>query len=218
MSHDVVDAFANEWGFIKTRTHIVNSVPEVKAFTDHIANVGQWEGEPVEGFVVRTHVCSPPTSCHDSKSSVEEKGKSPYSSGSSFFFKVKFDEPYMMYRDWREVTKMLLSQHSKGQPLSPATLPKGKMRRSETMQYVKWVIHEIQRDERVFDGYTKGHGIVRARERFLKWFVEQGMKVGSEKEGMDKNTAEGKVTGGEQGAKVIIVPIAIPGCGETRSS
>jgi len=214
MSHDIVDAFADEWGFIKTRTHIVNSIPEVKAFTDHIANVGQWEGEPVEGFVVRTHVCSPPTSCHDTKSSVEGEGKSPYSPGSSFFFKVKFDEPYMMYRDWREVTKMLLTQHSKGQLLSPATLPKGKMRRSETKQYVKWVIREIQRDKKAFDGYAKGHGIVSTRERFLTWFAEQGLKLGSEL--TEESAEEGKVSGGEQGAKVIIVPIAIPGCGETR--
>ncbi len=55
--------------------------------------------------------------------------RSPYALGSSFFSKVKFDEPYMMYRDWREVTKMLLNKKA------PKTLPRGKMKRPETKLY-----------------------------------------------------------------------------------
>ena len=34
---------------------------------------------------------SPPTK--------DDTSPPPYADGSSFFFKVKFDEPYMMYRD-----------------------------------------------------------------------------------------------------------------------
>ena len=83
---------------------MLKTIPEVKAFTEEIGRKGSWNGEPLEGFVVRTHVTEPPTKGDKPPSA------SPYPPGSSFFFKVKFDEPYMMYRDWREVTKILLSK------------------------------------------------------------------------------------------------------------
>ncbi|XP_006456066.1 hypothetical protein AGABI2DRAFT_210807 [Agaricus bisporus var. bisporus H97] len=200
MPHKVVDSFAEEWGFVKTRTHVVSSIEEVREFTSHIGEVGEWEGEAVEGFVVRTHVT-------DSRSSSDKaaRGELPYAPGSSFFFKIKFDEPYMMYRDWREVTKKLLS--TKG-PLVAASLPKGKMKREETKVYVKWVIQEIQKNRKQFDGYTKGHGIIATRERFLEWYEKQKTS-GKVEEGGDKTS----VTPAH--GKVIIVPVAIPGCGKT---
>lgn len=204
MSHEIVDSFAEEWGFIKTKTHILNSIPQVREFTSHIAEIGEWEGEAVEGFVVRTHVTEPPTESRGSKTRIS-KGQSPYSPGSSFFFKVKFDEPYMMYRDWREVTKKLLS--TKG-PLTPSILPKGKMKRKETKVYVNWVIGEIKKNRKQFDGYTKGHGIIATRERFLKWY-EEGKAKGEVKEESDDE----KPSVGVKGRMVIILPVAVPGCG-----
>lgn len=88
-----VDAFAEEWGFITTKSLVMDSIPEVKAFTDEISKTGMWKGEAIEGFVVRTHVVDPPKR-------VSAESASPYAAGSTFFFKVKFDEPYLMYRDW----------------------------------------------------------------------------------------------------------------------
>jgi tRNA ligase len=131
----------------------------------------------------------------------------------------------MMYRDWREVTKKLLS--SKG-PLSTSILPKGKMKRKETKVYVKWVVGEIIRNRKAFDGFTKGHGIIATRERFLKWYKEQQegalgggggeelAKLEAESEEMEKGKGFGTEGEGEVevGGKVIIMPIAIPGCGE----
>lgn len=204
MPHEIVDAFAEEWGFIKTRTHTVNSIAEVRDFTSHIADAGEWDGEAVEGFVVRTHVTEPPIEGRGKSKAAT--GQSPYAPGSSFFFKVKFDEPYMMYRDWREVTKKLLSTNG---PLVPSILPKSKMQRKETKVYVKWVIGEIKKSRKQFEGYTKGRGIIATRERFLKWYEEQQQK-GELKEESD----EEKLAGGKNNGKVIIVPVAIPGCGE----
>jgi tRNA ligase len=126
-SNAIVDEFAREWGFIVTASYELPSVSEVKAFTEEIGRSGKWNGEALEGFVVRTTVSLPPT-----KGSAPADA-SPYSPGSSFFFKVKFDEPYMMYRDWREITKSLLS---KGESAKP---PKNKMARPETKTYVAWV-------------------------------------------------------------------------------
>lgn len=151
MPPSIVDAFAEEWGFIVTASTVLNTIPEVKAFTEEVSKTGQWQGEALEGFVVRTTVSEPPTGGKSKDNT--GPGASPYAAGSSFFFKVKFDEPYMMYRDWREVTKVLLS--TKG-PLSEAKIPKSKMKRAETNAYVAWVKGEIVQDRRQFDKYTQG--------------------------------------------------------------
>jgi tRNA ligase len=193
----VVDEFADEWGFIKTRTIVLSSIQEVRNFTTEVGETGKWEGEALEGFVVRTQVTEPPT---DGKHSVSLP---PYQPGSSFFFKVKFDEPYMMYRDWREVTKILLG--TKG-PLSDARLPKAKLKRPETKLYVKWVKAEIGLDRRPFENFNKGKGIIATRERFLEWTKTKEAKEAA----LDEGDSASHVTFG----KTIILPVAIPGVGE----
>jgi len=204
LSHDAVDAFADEWGFIKTLSTTLNSIAEVKSFTQEVGETGKWNGEAVEGFVVRTHVTEPPTEGRGSRGNADI---SPYAPGSSFFFKVKFDEPYMMYRDWREVTKSLLS--AKG-AMKESKIPKSKMKRPETRLYVRWVIQEIKNDPKSFDQFTKGKGIIATRERFLQWLA-------TEKGKNDLKGAKADTDGPEDSAKnfgkTIIVPVAIPGCG-----
>ena len=110
-----------------------------------------------------------------------------------------------MYRDWREVTKILLS--TKG-PMTPAALPKSKMERTETKLYVKWVIKEIRKDRASFNGYAKGKGIIATREKFLRLLKEKGadaLEFSNEVDKTDVATDEPR--------KTIIVPVAIPGCG-----
>ncbi|KAH8831120.1 RNA ligase-domain-containing protein [Flagelloscypha sp. PMI_526] len=136
MPSSIVDAFAEEWGFIKTQTVTLNSLAEVRRFRNDIERHKVWNGQAVEGFVVRTHI-SPPSS--DSDPLVEHM---PYRSGDDFFFKIKFDEPYMMYRDWREVTKALLSKYDKDpRSMTEAVVPKKKMERPETKveRFQKWL-------------------------------------------------------------------------------
>ncbi|KAF9039447.1 hypothetical protein BDZ89DRAFT_1100303 [Hymenopellis radicata] len=193
MPHDLIDSFAEEWGFIKTLSTTLNTIAEVRSFTQEVGEIGHWNGQAVEGFVVRTHVASP--------SAGKSSSKSPYSPGSTFFFKVKFDEPYMMYRDWREVTKKLLGQQG---PLIPSSLPKSKMQRPETKAYVKWVIEEIKRDRGQFKHYNEGQGIIATRERFLEWQKTQDIDCA-----LDFSYSRPCF------GKTIIVPVAIPGCGKT---
>jgi tRNA ligase len=193
---EIVDAFADEWGFLKTETLTLDTIPKVKAFTDEIAKTGKWKGEALEGFVVRTHIIDP----EPGLTSLDKRP--PYPPGSSFFFKVKFDEPYMMYRDWREVTKALLS--TKGS-LNDAKLPKSKMKRKETQVYLKWVKNEIHTNRSAFAGFAQGKGIIDTRERFLAWLnTEQG----------NKDLVSESPENAKEFGKTIIVPIAIPGCGE----
>ncbi|KZP05073.1 hypothetical protein FIBSPDRAFT_766407 [Athelia psychrophila] len=208
-----VDAFAREWGFIVTKSIELPTIEEVQRFTDEAGKTGSWNGEPIEGFVVRTHVVDPPPG-------EANKSATPYAPGSTFFFKVKFDEPYMMYRDWREVTKKLLSAKEKGQWHPTAgvtvTLPRKKMQRPETKLYVEWVKREIMRNPADFVDYTKGKGIIAARERFLKW-----METDESKKHIEEGNSLPPPMAGANGkeikefGKTIIVPIAIPGCGKT---
>ncbi|KAJ3873131.1 RNA ligase-domain-containing protein [Lentinula edodes] len=59
LPHSTIDEFASEWGFIKTESIVFNSIEEVQKFTDEVSKTQHWNGQAVEGFVVRTHVTTP---------------------------------------------------------------------------------------------------------------------------------------------------------------
>ncbi|KAL1742460.1 RNA ligase-domain-containing protein [Schizophyllum fasciatum] len=215
-----VDKFAAEWGFIRTLSTTVNTIAEVREFTHEVSKTGVWQGQPIEGFVVRTHVTAPPTKGEADASA------SPYAPGSSFFFKVKFDEPYMMYRDWREVTKGLLTARKKGNALSAKSVPKTKMRRAETRVYVGWVIQEIERNPQAFAQYMQSKGIIATRDMFLAWLKTPEGQKALEREmaqrpssPLQQQAKDGGAPAAPEGekefGKTIIVPVAIPGCGKT---
>jgi tRNA ligase len=147
--------------------------------------------------------------CQDAGVTKGRKNGSPYQDGSSFFFKVKFDEPYMMYRDWREVTKMLLSP--KG-AMNPRNLPKSKMKRPETKVYVNWVIEEFKRNPDAFKDYTKGKGIIATREKFLTWLKSDNGERGLA--AVEKRMKSASTSDVREYGKTVIVPVAIPGCGK----
>lgn len=81
-----VQEFAKEWGLRLTEYVTFNTHQEVMDFVDEVRNAGEYDNRAVEGFVVRSKVKK---------------------EGTTHFFKVKYDEPYLMYREWREITKRL---------------------------------------------------------------------------------------------------------------
>ena len=89
---ELVDAFADEWGFIKTPTKVLKGIQEVKDFTKTCSDTGEWDGEPVEGFVVRAYVAETPTSSKDGP---------PYQPGSSFFLFQGCAMRWTHYGDYR---------------------------------------------------------------------------------------------------------------------
>ena len=114
-----------------------------------------------------------------------------------------------MYRDWREVTRTLLA--SKGE-MNASSLPKSKMKRTETKVYVKWVIEEIKKDRASFNGFAKGKGIIATREKFLKFLeTKQGMEALDGVKNGNETITPAAAT--DKSYKTIIVPVAIPGCG-----
>ncbi|KAF8754605.1 RNA ligase [Rhizoctonia solani] len=203
LGNDEVVAFAEEWGFIATPAITFDTIEEVKKFTDSIAKTGTWHGEAVEGFVVRTAVSDRPPALVQAYRGTrgeritdkkEQSTPPPYSPGSTFFFKIKFEEPYLMYREWRELTKKMLAAENKGQ-LRAAQLPSHMLRRPETRAYHHWVEDQIRHNPKSLAGFNEGHGIIAARERFLEC-LENGIPYNGSH-------------------KTILVPVAIPGSGKT---
>ena len=107
----------------------------MKSFTDKCRPTGSYQGRPIEGFVIRGH----------SKTN-----------GHAFFFKVKYDNPYLMYREWRELTKGLLSGKSP------------RHRYDLTRLYEQWCREKIKSDPRLFEGYKHNKGIIKVRKLFLE--------------------------------------------------
>lgn len=103
-----VETFAIEWGFLPTRYILIDSLADVEKFCRSVAESGSWQGIPLEGFVVRTRV---PHGARVANGSAPVAP--PYQPGQVWFYKVKFDEPYLMYRDWRELTRRMLADKQK---------------------------------------------------------------------------------------------------------
>ncbi|KLT39031.1 hypothetical protein CC85DRAFT_288952 [Cutaneotrichosporon oleaginosum] len=215
-SPDDVAAFAEEFGFIPTKHITLTSVPEVKAFTDEVAKSGSWEGEMIEGFVVRATV----------KDTPKTASSPPYLPGAPFFFKVKFEEPYLLYRQFRETTRAMLPLLDKISPEKEADLWKkirSRTRRPEVGVYAEWCGRKMKEAPGLFKNYERG--VVRVREVFLKWIEGEGKAAWeSAKNGTWKaqsaiaaETAKAVKDASRAGLpkKWILVPVAVPGCGKT---
>lgn len=184
----------------------MTSTDDVKKFTDEIGETGKWKGHAIEGFVVRTKVAH--TSPKQGKDKISSsRDAPPYPPGSDFFFKIKFDEPYMTYRDWREITRTILAARKKG--IASPSVPKSKLRRPESFAYRTWVTKEIESDPNAFDKFSEGKGIIAARQRFLVWLETKEGQNHLRVQGSDHPTSSNTFDpGAETWDRCVIVPIA----------
>ncbi|OWZ44630.1 tRNA ligase [Cryptococcus neoformans] len=203
-----VAAFAKEFGFIQTKYIQLESLEQVRSFTADLAQSGTWEGEMIEGFVVRCTV----KSGQDGMS----QGAPPYHANSPFFFKVKFEEPYLLYRQFREITRVMLpllenTDSQKREEIWKKVRSRAK--RPEVKVYSTWVGEMMKKEPELFEDYNRG--VIRVRERFLKWAEEDGKKMWDDARAgkVDKEQRTGNRDGLPK--KWIVVPAAIPGCGKT---
>jgi tRNA ligase len=177
-----VHAFADEWGFRRTDFLVIETIEETKKFLEGIADTGAYNGRDIEGFVIR---CKARTD-----------GRSAYS---DWFFKYKFEEPYLMYRQWRECTKQLIAGKT----------PTYKKHIQITEEYLLYARRKLAENYLMARDYNLNHGIIKLRDDFLK---EKNLK------GSDIIRQEYTATGGpaqETKRDVILVPIATLGCGKT---
>jgi tRNA ligase len=179
---DQVQAFADEWGFKKTDFLVIEEIQEAKKFLDGVAETGSYNGRDVEGFVIRC------------KARQTSNG-----SYSDWFFKYKFEEPYLMYRQWRECTKAIIA----GKP------PKFKKHVRITEEYLLYARNKLSKNKHMAQQYAHNHGIIKLRDDFL---AEKNLK------GSDIIREEYAAFGGapeDVSRDIILVPIATIGCGKT---
>lgn len=118
------------------------------------------EGEPIEGWVIRS---------------------------GNMFVKYKYDAPYLIWREWREITKSYLKN---------GTFHNFKWRYPETEHYSEWVKKEIITNRHIFDGYLQDKCIIKIRELYLKeghLFTKHEI------------TEE----------RILVIPIGVPGVGKS---
>ncbi|KAL7948694.1 RNA ligase domain-containing protein [Trichoderma barbatum] len=179
---NLVQEFADQWGFIKTDLLMMEDPNEVKTFLDDVAKTGSYSGRDVEGFVIRCKMSHNPS-------------KMPYQ---DWFFKYKFEEPYLMYRQWRECTKAMISGKQ----------PKFKKHIKITEEYLMYAKRQLAADPNLSKLYNQNHGIIKLRDDFLAY---KNIK-GSDAANLD---ILDRVVMTEVTKNVILAPIATIGCGKT---
>ncbi|KAH6648229.1 RNA ligase-domain-containing protein [Truncatella angustata] len=179
---DHVQKFADDWGFRKVGLQVFDDMDTVRTFLEGVAETGAHEGRDVEGFVIRCQMSYDPQ-------------RTPYN---DWFWKYKFDEPYLMYRQWRECTKALIA----GRP------PKYKKHIKITEEYLLYARKRLAQDHQLGKLYNQNHGIIKLRDDFLAYKNMKGSDAANvENDGLDDGAL---VTD-----SVVIVPIATIGCGKT---
>ncbi|KAK9237032.1 RNA ligase-domain-containing protein [Lipomyces kononenkoae] len=209
---EAVCQFADYVGMIPTKYAVVEDVKQLRQFLEKCAETGSWDGRDVEGFVVRCQTTVPTSS-----------------GGSDYFFKYKFEEPYLMYRGWREVTKQLLAGH-------PIRIKKHK---KITEEYIKFARSYFRGKSELSKQYQHNHGIIALRNAFLQHYGKDGAQIikdEADDESDDEVVVDGNsdsepetaaaskeilITKGnlaDSEYKYVIVPVATIGCGKTTLS
>ncbi|PSN59766.1 tRNA ligase [Corynespora cassiicola Philippines] len=179
----LVDKFADEWGMKKVIYLMMDDIHKVRSFLDEVAETGNYAGRDTEGFVIRCQA--------------RETDNGPYV---DWFFKYKFEEPYLMYRQWRECTKAIIS----GKP------PRYKKHVQITKEYLDYARKRFVQEPGLAKQYNQNHGIIQLREDFLKArgttgadIIRQELASGEhqEQKGVSRN--------------IVLVPVATIGCGKT---
>ncbi|RMY64547.1 hypothetical protein D0863_09748 [Hortaea werneckii] len=179
--HHLVDRFAEEWGMKKTTYITKDNIKDVKEFLDGIGLTGHYEGRDTEGFVIRCQSKANGGEWHD------------------WFFKYKFEEPYLMYRQWRECTKAIIADRQ----------PKYKKHKKITEEYIDFARRQLHGNPELAKAYMNNHGIIKMRDDFL---ASRGLK------GVDiiaREQHEGDVAPTDVSQDLVIVPVATLGCGKT---
>lgn len=179
----LVHKFADEWGFKKAEFLMKDDINAVKIFLDGCAETGSWNGRDTEGFVIRcqTRAGNDNSGFHD------------------WFFKYKFEEPYLMYRQWREATKAVIAGKA----------PKFKKHKKITEEYLLYARRQLAQNPGLGKAYNANHGIISMRDGFLKDKGVTGPDV------IRQEHADGGLQSKEVTRNVVLVPVASIGCGKT---
>ncbi|MCJ1302759.1 hypothetical protein MMC08_005564 [Hypocenomyce scalaris] len=176
----MVHKFADEWGFKKAEYLIKDDIQEVKTFLDACNETGSWNGRDTEGFVIRC-----------------QQHGGPGGALHNWFFKYKFEEPYLMYRQWREATKSVVA----GKP------PRYKKHKKITEEYLAYAKRQLAKNPGLGKAYNQNHGIIAMRDGFLQERGLKGSDIIRREEDGDEHIPVTR--------NLILLPIASIGCGKT---
>jgi len=163
-----VNEVAKEFNLMPVKYQIYSDIHELKKFADSCN--GYYNNKAIEGWVIR---------CKKQD-------------GDTFFFKYKYEEPYLLYREWREVTKAYIDH----KPV--------KCKYLKTYGYMEWIKQKYQTNKELFDGIKKKKGIIKLRKMYLDE-TNGGEYTGKTFEPVTKDNAKYK----------LILPIGIIGFGKT---
>ncbi|KAJ4353195.1 tRNA ligase [Didymosphaeria variabile] len=178
----LVDKFADEWGMKKVQYVMEDDIHEVQQFLDKVAETGNYNGRDTEGFVIRCQA--------------RETDDAPWE---DWFFKYKFEEPYLMYRQWRECTKAIIG----GKP------PRYKKHQQITKEYLEYARRQFLKQPGLAKQYNQNHGIIKLRDDFLRERGTTGAEI------IRQELQKGQVENQQVKNNIVLVPIATIGCGKT---
>ncbi|QPG75945.1 hypothetical protein FOA43_003331 [Brettanomyces nanus] len=186
-----VNEFGQMFGFKETKSRRFETFEELIKYLSNVANEGTFEGEEVEGFVVRCYR----TENHE-----------------DFFFKYKFEEPYLLYRELREVTKQFIRG-------GPQNVHFGK-HKLICMDYLKYIMPLMHDNQELREQYLDNQGIIELRKKYFVARGKTGLEVIDEEVSMAKLEDEMRLLsfGDSQICKYAVVTVATIGCGKTTTS
>lgn len=215
-----VEKFAHEWGFKFVETLRIEDTANLFNFLHKCAETGTYNGREVEGFVIRckkldalntimkkeanTGADATSTS-QDLKQELNQELNQEQES-EDFFFKYKFEEPYLLYRQFREVTRQMLD----GKTIESIPLKKHQY---VTRQYLKFVANLFVQQPQLKKEFSQNHGIIKVRQLFLEHSQTSGMNLLD----LDKALTEAAKNNMDESerTKFVFVPISTIGCGKT---
>jgi tRNA ligase len=159
-----------------------DDIRQVKTFLDKVAETGNYNGRDTEGFVIRCQA--------------RDGEDGPFV---DWFFKYKFEEPYLMYRQWRECTKALIG----GKP------PRYKKHEAITKEYLDFARRKFAQNPGLAKSYNANHGIIKLRDEFLAFRGTTGADI------IRQELEQGPVESKKAARNIVLVPIATIGCGKT---
>lgn len=186
--------FAERWGFKKVDYSSIDTFSDLMSYMSSVAALGKHNGREIEGFVIR---CK--------------------RNGRDFFFKYKFEQPYFLYRQFREATLKLYSADQKKNIREVlATYPKFKR---ITLAYLEFAQAYFTENPGAKEDFKENKGIINLRQKFLLslgYSENQGMKL-LEMENSDSLAM--KLEQLLQSTKTVycVSTIAFPGCGKTTT-
>ncbi|AGO13246.1 AaceriAFR099Cp [[Ashbya] aceris (nom. inval.)] len=181
-----VKGIAEKYGFRMVDYFTKPDIGTLRSFLEQCSIKGSYNDQEVEGFVIRCRTRD----------------------GNAFLFKYKFEEPYLLYRQWREATKDYIS--------SGVRTYNFKKHRFITNKYLDYVIPILDQDPELRNQYVHGRGIIKLREMFLKDFGMTGFDIMNSKtiKELEQQYAS-ELDKVDEHTKFIFIPVATVGCGKT---